>query len=899
MSIFVLTLVLLTGVLPARADQALSTTLKGSVSGTVVDRDGSVPISGAIIDLIQGNTIVATTRADKFGAFSFPPVPTGAYALVVRAEGYGSVRSDAILIGPGNLNLSLVLQRTRSAGGVRTLGRVTVSSHAAGLQTTTTIQASVDPQLAQRTNQIRAAESLAKLPEVNLIGTSSSVGDDIAVDIRGLKPSETQTMLDGHPIGPLGVYPGSIGGGSGGFDYQVSPLFATENSLVTYGSGAVGLYGVDAIGGSVDMQTFNPTLLPHGTVQYGFGGYGKQSFSFDATGTDEKLGYALAYGATGTYGNFPGSTNQQTGDRGTDFSASTAQNTTYWVTSNYILHNELGKIRYAFSPSTSLTLTGYSATSWDDKTGNGDNDNLSAPFVNMKNPADCVAPGGVPGQVVTLTPPTVTPAKTQCISQQQFLQGASGPAGGGPDAQQTLTNQDYHARFLTTVGNNQLVADWFTDNYVQNKLRPSQCLPAQCPNDPTQFFLNPFTGITNPVYRTFGGLVSDDIASGKNDVGFGIYQQRQYTTGYSWNGGSLPAQQPNAALYTRIQSYFVRDAYAPSQQISLFLNAWEKDSLVGGWSFDPRLSVIYRPEGADVIRVTAGAASADPAAIAPSISTIGGITPGNCQQVSVGTLPTPGELPEKATDEEFSLAHRWVADTITNFTAYDTNEKNTIFDALAPAGPYTDLINFYGGPGYINAVLAHVNAVSCASTPITAANLFVDTNLNVATARARGYEISQRYRVTPNFVVDGYWDVQSVTIFDLSQDFLMSNVTLIPGSQLPGIPLHKFGAYIDLSDNRGGDLYMDYTQYDSNNSYNRPSYGVADLAITQQVAKRTYVNLGVSNLFNQAVDTYGRIGLGVFIPENQFGTDSSGLQQGTERFGLAPASVSFNVIQRW
>src|SRR5271167_1311347 len=101
-SIFVLALVLLAGVLPARADQTLSTTLTGSVSGTVVDRDGSVPISGAIVDLIQGNTTVATTRADKFGVFSFPPVPTGTYALVVRAEGYGLVRSDAILIGPGN-----------------------------------------------------------------------------------------------------------------------------------------------------------------------------------------------------------------------------------------------------------------------------------------------------------------------------------------------------------------------------------------------------------------------------------------------------------------------------------------------------------------------------------------------------------------------------------------------------------------------------------------------------------------------------------------------------------------------------------------------------------------------------------------------------------------------------
>jgi outer membrane receptor for ferrienterochelin and colicin len=891
--------VLVIGALAAKADQPLSTPAMGTVSGNVVDRDGSVPISGATIDLIQGTTVVASTKADKFGVFSFKPVPAGTYALVVRAQGYGTVRSDAILVSPGPMNLALVMQRAYSAAGVRSLGRVAVTSHSVGLQSTTTIQSSVDTQVAQRTNQIRTAESLGKLPEVNLGNTSSSVGDDIQIDIRGLKNTETQTMLDGHPIGPIGVLPPG-GGGTIGFNYSDSPLFAIENSLVTYGSGAVGLYGIDAIGGSVDMQTYNPTLQPHGEVTYGIGQYGKQTFGLHATGTDQKIGYALAYGSTGTWGNFPGATIQQTGSRGTDWSASTVQNTTYWVSANYTLKNALGKIRYDFSPSTSLTLTGYSATEFDDKTGNGDNDNLSAPFVNEQFPSNCVAPGGVPGQTITLTPPSVTPAKTQCISQQQFLQGASGPSGGGPLPWQTIINQDYHARFLTTVGKNQIVADYFTDNYVINKNRPAQCVD-QCANDSTQFFLNPFTGVTNPVYRTFGGLVSDDIYTGKNDVGFGIYQQRQYDSGFAWDGSANPAQTPYGTLYTRTISYFVRDAYTPTTQLNFFLNAWEKDSLIGGWSFDPRLTVMYRPDPADVIRLTGGGASADPQPIAPSITTIGGITPGNCQQVSVGSLQTPGELPEKATDEEISLAHRWVADTITQFTGYDTNVRNSIFDLLQPAGPYIPLINFYGGSGYIPAVLAHVNAVSCASTPITAANLFVDTNVNIGAARARGYEINQRWRVNPHLVLDGYWDVQSVANFDIPDSYLMNNVNVINGSQIAGIPLHKWGAYMDFTTDNGGEVYLDYVQVDSNNSYQRASYGTADLAITQQVAKHTFVNLGVSNVFNQAVDTYGRIGLGVFIPQNQFGdpTITTGLQQGTERFGIAPASLSFSVTQRW
>ena len=58
------------------------------------------------------------------------------------------------------------------------------------------------------------------------------------------------------------------------------------------------------------------------------------------------------------------------------------------------------------------------------------------------------------------------------------------------------------------------------------------------------------------------------------------------------------------------------------------------------------------------------------------------------------------------------------------------------------------------------------------------------------------------------------------------------------------------------------------------------------------------MNLGVSNLFSTDVDTYGRIGLGVFVAENQFGTDANAVQQGSELFGLSPLTVSFTVTQR-
>lgn len=866
--------------LPALADTA-QPAANVTITGTVVDQNGSLPIANAVLELQRGAKTVATTRTNQYGIFTFN-APPEVYTILVRATGYSTVRSDDIVTVTGRTNVTMVLRRAENTGDIRQIGRVTVTTHGGGLQTTTTIQHESDPQTMLRTNQIRISEGLAKLPGVNPIGQDSAVGDDIGIDIRGLKPSETQVLLDGHPIGPLGVYPGDIGGGTGGFNFQDSPLFAVQNSLVTYGSGAVGLYGVDAVGGSVDLQTFNPTVTPESLVKYGFGDQGKQLFAVQTSATDGKLGYVFLHGVSGTYGDFQPQLIAQTGARGSDFTSATLAQDTYLVTGNYTLRNDLAKLRYAFSPQTSLTLTAYSATSWDDKTGNGDNDFITPEFAQFQaqTNTNCSSPTVPAGITVQ------TDAGTTCVTPQQYAAGASGPAGGGPGAFQAIHNQDYHARLLTSRGKNQFVLDAFVDNYGRDRVRPAS-------------FLNGANNILTDKFRTIGMLISDDIATEKNDVGFGFYSQRQYVTGnrVSGDAGFIPS----ADLFEKLDSFFVRDAYTPSEQLSIFANAWLKHSLIGGNSFDPRVSFVYRPRAEDVIRLTGGGSSADPAPIATTFTGAGGINPGNCQQFSLGTVPSSNERPEKAQDLEFSLAHRFVQDTTAQLTLYDTNETDTIFEGQSPAAGFLDLINT-NGPTYLPGVFKHISLIcpnfGVGHPPPTIANLFVNTNLNLASSRARGLELSGRLRATPHFFMDGYYDVQSTVIFDAPDFLLMDNPTLINGSQLERIPLHKYGISADLTNTTGGEVYLDYTHYDNNNGLLRPAYGVADISFTQRISEHTSLNLGISNLFDTAVDNYGRIGLGVFVPENAFGTDANALQQGSERFGLAPASISLTLTQR-
>ncbi len=615
----------------------------------------------------------------------------------------------------------------------------------------------------------------------------------------------------------------------------------------------------------------------------GAGDQGLQLFSAQTTGTFGKLGYAFVHGVNGTYGVFPGQIIPQTGARGSDLTAATLAGDTYFVSGDVVLRNDLAKLRWSFSPTTSLTLTGYSATSWDDKTGNGDNDFITYDYARYQaaSSPNCTTPSGAQG--ITVTTDTGTP----CFTPAQYAAAASGPSGGGPGAFQALRNQDYHARFQTQLGKHQIVADSFVDNYGQDRERPGS-------------FLNGDLSIRTTRYLTFGTLISDDIPGAKNDFGFGYYTQRQYINGNTVSGNSGII--PSSALFEKLDSFFIRDAFTPSERVSYFLNAWFKHSLVGGNSFDPRLSIVYRPSANDVVRLTGGASSADPAPIAVVLTGAGGINPGNCTLFGLGSVPTSGELPEKAADLEASVSHRFGVDDSVQFTAYDTNESNTIFEADLPASQYLDVINKYGGPNYLAGVYKHLTAIcpnfAPPNPPITIANLTVATNVNLAKARARGFEISGRFRATPHLLFTAYYNAQSTVVFDMPNQLLVNNPTYINGSQIPNIPLHTYGLTMDLTNTHGGEVYVNYTHWDNNNVYNRPAFGTVDAFLNQRVSDETSINLGISNVFNADWDNYGRIGWGIFHAENQFGTDTSALQQGSERFGLMPRSFTLTITRR-
>lgn len=876
--------------LGARADSGGG----AAIVGSIVDTDGGLPIQGGTIQLFCQGATSKQVLTGPDGSFFFHDVTPGACTLLVSAAGYQAARSANIPVSAGGrVEFRIALTRTSSMAAARTIGRVVVAGTNT-LQASSTINAHVEPSILQTQNYMRAGDALVSVPGVNT-ATSSSVGDDLSVSIRGFDPTETATLLDGHPIGPIGAF-------GNGFDYQDSPFFGIRDIETVFGSGATGIYGASTIAGAVDFLTINPTPQTHALIEQGAGSNGKALTGLQATGTADKLGFAFSHGVEGTYGLFTHSTIEQSGLLGTDIRASNIAANTYEVSGTYVLRNDVGKLTYAFSPRTNFLVTLYSATSWDDKSGNGDNDNVSYGY-NLYNTETglaqnggtssvCLSNCGQPGEVdgtCTNSQAALSdvPAGFSCVNPQTYAARTSGPAGGGGGPWQAIRNQDYHARLTQALGQGQINVDGYVDRYGLDYNRAAA----------NQSFHSDF-------YRTTGFLIDDELASALHNVAFGYNYQHQQHTGdtfpfFDENGAQFNILAPAQEFDLNEGSFFARDEYTPNSRLSVFANLWLKHSSnTRTNSFDPRLSFMYRPTSTDVFRLTAGHSNSEPDPSLlyafPSYNT----TPNNINPLcgnqlnAIGSVSDQTLQPETATDAEASYGRRLGALATIELDAYTTDEHNALFSGNLPLSA---LGQTQVPPSLIEAYLQRIHNI-CHNNPTTA-DLSVSTTYNAAEARYRGIELSGNVSVARHLTATADYDVQSAAFLGVPDSILSQNVTIINGSQIYGIPLHKANLGFEFAPPSGLDVEIDGHYIGDGNRYNRPHFSFVNASVSQQ-ANRITTTLGVNNIFNSVAQRYGYIGLGVFMPENRFGSDQNAFQQSSEQFGLPPLQYFFTMTYK-
>lgn len=902
----------------AAPDPAATTTI---VSGRILDTQGGLPVPGATVDLMRNGTVVATGHTDSFGTFRISGVPSGTYFVLVRANGYESTRlSPDLLVSADVPEVSFQMAVSRQRQGLKQIGYV-VAGGRTTLQTTTTINTHIDANILQSQGFQRMGDVLTTVPGV-VTQTSSSVGDDMTLSIRGFDPTETATLLDGHPIGPVGAF-------GNGYNYNVSPFWGLSAADVIFGSGATGLFGATTIAGAVNFQTINPTPQNHVSITQGVGNNNKLLTGLLGTGTIGKLGYALAWGTQGTTGNFPGGFIQQTAllqssvvnpgyktnPPPPDLTHANAYNLVnyYPVSGGYVQRNWVGKLIYQFSPRTSLEFTSYSAQTWSNSTGQGDNDYETFPYVlfgaqqelaairGSKGGKNTILVNGKPRSCVDSIAVLVdNPQGYTCMSAVQYALNFYGPFGGSIDRWRTLGDSDNDARFTQQLGEGIITLEGFVDAYNFNAQKgPGAAIG---PYGPGPNFLN--------LYNNRGYLLGDDFPMSKHDFGFGYTWLHQSNTNgqfpYSLpNGVTYNTFGTNPPLYLSTASYYVKDSWTPNDKFQAFGTFWLQRSLdTASTHFDPRIALIYRPDGSDVIRFAAGRsysepdpsllAFAPPAYGAPSSLNCPPATSGSGALVPIASAANTSLQPETAQDLELAYGHRFNASTNIQADVYQSWESQALL-----SGNQT-IIGFPGitvPEDYITKALKRLDL--CPGLHPTKANLAFATTFNAAGARYRGIVLSSNVGITRTVSFNASYNIQSAAYIGVPTDILIANTNLIDGSQIYGIPLRQGTMGLAYQDNTGIAARLDANYFSGNNSWNRNPFWFANANVSK-TSGQTTIGLGVYNFFNSAAQHYGYIGYGVYQPQNFFGLAQNGgpnsaIEQSSEQYGLPFRQYWFTV----
>ncbi len=875
-----------------------------SVSGTVQDTSGA-PVSGASVVLRGSSSYSAST--DSKGAFTFASVTPGLYTLSVSRSGYSSaLESDIVALAGQTQSITVRLSPAsfsslQTIATVRATGRASMNTSAASVNVVSS-QAFADQAQPQVTRVLSQVPGL-QISFPSNSSNAASPGSITIPNIRGATSYETASLVDGHPIS-VGQYGDNV--------TTFLNTFMFSNVEVIKGPGANAPVVNNAIGGTTNFRTKNPTLTPVAEVAVGVDNHGGTLSNLGFSNTVGKLGFVVDLATNNTTsalngnnvyfdpsaGNLNGGTLQGNAGSTQLFPTQSFATTQYpLLACCYAISGsldqvaELLKARYQFSPVTQATVSYLAGVSQADQNGNT-SDFTNGQFV----PGDPAYSGALkPGPV-------------------QVASIFAGALNG-----ETNIEPIFQAEASTALGKNTILARFYNASILRYQFQGTNLnsldynfvrlygVSSGSGNLSATFNGTPSAVGFSDYYeepesdKLSGGSFEFQHPIGENLLSFSVDRTVARSVDYSVFPGPFYSFNLPPGTWQMLTTYNLRGHFYLTPRLEMTLSDYENTyysaypigcpaggcntqaAAVNGTGVqfgstrnthnDPRVAFVFRPNPRASMRFAIGSSIAPPflGLLSQITSTP---TYDSTNHVAIEQQSNGNLKPETGFGFDLGADVRlFDADTVFSGDVYQTNLFDRFFAQTIDTGEVcgTTFVCSGGAP---------------AGTPI-----LNQTNGNISNARFQGIELTLKREPLFGFGFNLSGALQRGYYYDLPPGFYCSipspnctpdqNLNVISGENVNGvgigvgglsyngnmrIPYAQGNAEFSYTLRNGAYASIGETYYGHNNSLNEPAFGIAYATLRYPVAPHLTLQLSGDNMFNAYPGILPIYGGGVPIP---------------------------------
>ncbi len=820
---------------PAAAAEAASRS--AAISGVIRDASGRA-LAGARVSLEGATPSSTTTAAD--GSFAIGHLQAGTYLVTVARTGYVPFSTTVDAVENGGAPLEIALGEA-SQSTLRTIGTVVHASSATSLNTSPAATATLTQQQYVDRAQNQVSNLLEELPGVELTRASSggAPGANTNVALRGADPSETQVLIDGHPI---------TGGPAGTYLIQFLNPKVLGSVEVDKGPGALGNTIADQVNGTVNFRTPSITSKPTGTYDFSYDSYNGSSYAGRFSNTFGKVGVSAAYAFYGTpgYNTQPVLSVVPDGNSTPTKYADATVTTAIGGSQTFNNRAENFKLGYNFSPATSVTFGFLGLQTYVDYTSTLTTEEPFNIIGYCPNPANGKAPA-------------VQGTGTGCglVSRHSgkptyTAPGFAGLIGHTVYASSTLDNLYlgnyetdneplFTGDFRTTLGNGSLLARYYASSISRFISDPNEAFQQLQCDDPTCSFgvSQANKDVASAFYQQqidilHGGDLEYELPIGPNTYAVSFDSHSDRTTSGS---GSDPAQlaynvpsilQTSTTISGRGNLRFGRRFGA------VLANYFSNTTFVGS-RYDPRVGLTYQVNPSAILRLAGGSSY-----VAPSAQNAFNTIP---HFVNKTYYVGPTVKPETSTSFDLGTDILTSKDSKIVFDAYVTR----VFDRFSS---YQQRFT---------------PAITIAGQPATA----LTTTYNGGTALEKGLELS--FERAPRYGLGVRLDANLLRAYGGGDSFFLPGFSrngiygrTSDGSQFPSYPYSHGNVQLEYTTRKDIRPSVGLTYYGALNSFQEPGFALFYAGLDARVAGGAHVIANIQNIFNHDDNrTYGIYGFGV------------------------------------